>query len=540
MAKTVKQKSDYDFENNTWWYAKSEYNKDEDTWRLTDKLEIDLISFLDWLYLEGFRYAKINDNSVLFRIENHKILHEIEVSELTQFIIKTINSMPTEIPCSDKRGTISATIHKRMLLEKLLKGISFYTDKKKLDAYLGPKDYFTMQTDGPAEKYVYFKNGYLHINAKGIEFLPYQELNGFIWHSEIVQKDYKQPATKQAGVVEKFFNLVANGAEPDYTNKLLFDNPESVEAEKIRRATRFADLCNIAGYLAHGYTNYELKAIVLTDMRISESNEPNGRSGKSLFMKLVASIICADVTQPRQKTYVELDGKDFDQSKDFKFQQASHETKLMFLNDVKRNFKFEGFFNYITDGQDIEKKGKDSIRVKLKWAIATNLSIELNGESSKARACVFEFSDYFSATNSPQDVFGHWFFRDWDDEEYMRMYYFMAKCCQTFFADGCRLPKPEIINYSQRIVREHTSREFIEYMEDEWKPTPGQEYCLQDYYNKFLEHYPDWKKKNLLQQRFTEWVKKYIANSSKFKPYNKSDHYRRTSDGKTFIQFELK
>jgi len=49
----------------TWWYAKTKFDKESEKWVLNkDKLEIDIIEFLDWLYLEGYRYTKIYDNGI--------------------------------------------------------------------------------------------------------------------------------------------------------------------------------------------------------------------------------------------------------------------------------------------------------------------------------------------------------------------------------------------------------------------------------------------------------------------------------------------
>ncbi len=491
------------------WYAKTKTNNDGEMTILPGSIEIDLVEFLQFLYDQGFRFTKIFDNGVLYQVRNNKILEEIETSQVRQFVVKWIQALGEEIQCNSRNGSIQGTIHPKLLLEKIIKGVGFYFDTKKLEAYLGPREQVTMNQDTDGNKFIYFQNGYLHINARGMEFMNYTELTGYIWASEIIPRDFDIELGKDEkyeGTVPRFFYLVANGSDPKDIDK----------EEKERRMSRMVDLCRIAGYLSHAYTDYTLKCPLLTDSRMSASNEPNGRSGKTLFMRMVGGMLCADPRKPGQKTCLEISGKNFDPADTFRYGQASHETKLIYINDVKRKFDPQNLFNDITDGLEVNKKNQQPFKILVKMAIIANMSIDLSGESSQDRFCVFEFAPYFSLRYRPSDEFGHFFFRDWDHKNYCQYYWFMAKCIQRFFSEGSTLPDPESINYSARVLREHTSREFIEYMEQVWRPEADAEYNIKEKYEEFLQQYNDWIKRKLLQARFTEWVKKYMNHSTQW------------------------
>lgn len=515
----------------SWWYAKTRFDKETETYSLVrDSVEIDLVDFLQWLYDEGFRYTKIYENGILFKVENNRILREVEVAELRQHVVRHIQQLPPELPISDLRGEITGTIPQKILLTKILKGVGFYFDTKKIEAYLAPRDTFTMCADTASVKYVYFRNGFLTVTRRGIDFAPYTELPGYIWHSEIIQQDYVPelgPDPEGQGVVKRFFQLVAADTSLD---------------EKTR-TQRMVDLCTIAGYLCHSYTDYKLQAVLLTDSRIGESNEPNGRSGKTLFMRLCSGLLCPEPTRP-DKTSVEISGKNFDPTDPFRYGNSgvSHETKLITLNDVKRGFKTECLFNDITDGLQVNKKNQQPFKILAKMAVISNMSIEMAGDSNKDRFCIFEFSGYFNVGHDPGTEFmqpgtgrKYWFFKDFDAREWCRYYYFMAQCVQCFFQNDSQLPKPESINYEARTLKEHVPAEVVEWIEAELCPLPGEWYETKTMHQRFTTSYPDFEK--LKQAKFTEYLKKYMRYSPQWAEYTQLANFRRDSTGRREICF---
>jgi hypothetical protein len=216
MAKSAAKEAPANYR--PWWYAKLIFNKQKESWSIdTSRIEIDLIEFLDFLYENGFRYSKVYENGILFRITNNRILEEIETAQVRQFVVKWINELPDDVICHSRDGQLESTIPRKMLMAKVIAGVGYFFDTKKLEAYLGPKEKFDMCYDERNLKYAYFKNGYLCINGRGIEFMQYEELPGYIWASEIIQHDFDMELAKDpkdSGQVKRFFDLVANGALP--------------------------------------------------------------------------------------------------------------------------------------------------------------------------------------------------------------------------------------------------------------------------------------------------------------------------------------
>jgi hypothetical protein len=304
----------------------------------------------------------------------------------------------------------------------------------------------------------------------------------------------------------------------------------------LARAGRLTDLCIIAGYLAHSFNKYKLKATLLTDARISDTAEPNGRSGKTLFMRLVGGFLCADPISPGQKTFVEIAGKNFDPTNQFRYDKASHETKLICINDIKRNFNTEYLFNDITDGLEVNKKNQQPFMLLVKMAVLTNLPVNLPGDSNIDRFVVFEFSDYFNRLHSPIKEFKNMFLTDqWSPTDWNQYYYFMARCVLTFFQNGSELPNPELINYTHRNLVQQVGPELMEYIEEEWQPNTGEWYDLKTLFNNFVNEYPGFAK--MAQRKFTEKIQKYMSECGKYKKYNKDDNYKKERGGLRTIRF---
>ena len=63
------------------------------------------------------------------------------------------------------------------------------------------------------------------------------------------------------------------------------------------------------------------------------------------------------------------------------------------------------------------------------------------------------------------------------------------------------------------MLAEHTSREFIDFIENEWQPVPGTFYETKIQFQRFLEIFPDFAK--LQQAKFTRWIKMYMKKRIK-------------------------
>ena len=219
-----------------------------------------------------------------------------------------------------------------------------------------------------------------------------------------------------------------------------------------RISPRYESLVTIIGYLLHSHFSGKLKATIFTDSKISDM--PSGRTGKTLLGQALAYI----------KKYTEINAKDFDPANKHKYQEANLDTQIIHLNDVKKNFDIESLFNDITEGIVVDKKNVKPFKVKTKLMISANKTIRIEGASAKDRVIEFEFADHYNEKFSPEDEFGHWFFRDWSEAEWMKFYNFFLFCICSYLKKGIIVASP--VNLNRRKLLENTSQEFVEFMDD--------------------------------------------------------------------------
>ncbi len=439
----------------------------------------------------GYCRLRINDNSIFIKIVEKRILREVQVTDIKNEVLDYLDTLPDKVNCPKTGQSFPANYVK----EKLIKSISTYFDREKLDTIKPPEE-IVFNRDADGVKFIYFKNGFLKITAKNIQFQKYDQLPGFIWETEIIPRYYQQGEEK--GPVKRFFELVSGA-------------PDRFEALKI-----------ITGYLMHNYFDYTRRALLLTDSTLDQG-EANGRTGKTLYGKLVGGVLCANPMKPGG-TFVEIGAKGFDPMDKFRYSDAGFDTKLIMLNDLKANFNVDYLYNDVTEGIKVNKKNAQPFPIDAKIILTSNKTVKIEGASSVARFVVFEFTDHFTPTHTPADEFKHWFFKGWNDSQYNHYYYFMALCAQAFFKNGDTLPKPRAINLDRRTLMDHTAPEFVEFVEDNWQPKPGEWYDKKEVYERFMKYDNSFAK--VSQRKFTEWVKRYMNLTPKYKNYGIDNEQR--------------
>jgi hypothetical protein len=255
---------------------------------------------------------------------------------------------------------------------------------------------------------------------------------------------------------------------------------------------------SVIGFLCHSYrSSAHNKAIIINDEEISEN--PNGRSGKGLFTQAIGKI----------RKLASIDGKNFSFDKSFHYQTVKVDTQVMAFDDVRKNFNFENLFSLITEGITLEYKGRDAIKLPVsrspKVVITTNYTIGGTGGSFEGRKFEVEFSDYFNYKHTPIDEFGHMFYDDWDDEEWLRFDNCMVKCITHYLTNG--LVKYKHSNLETRKFIKETCYEFYEWTEEDNLPL-NTRLKPSEYYEAFLMEYPD-SRKFVSQKRFSKFIQTY-------------------------------
>lgn len=443
---------------------------------------IDRLKFIKCLQRLGFRRFDIDRSHSFIHIETG-IVREVT---LTEMIDAFFNYLKTNF---DSLGT---GVDIDMLISSMYTGIGNYFNEKLMYRLEVEKNMKFMK-DGQHEKYLFYQNGFLRITKDGHKLLPYSGMNGNIWNNELLPRMFKK-SVSGVGVFEKFCLKVCN------------NKPERLQA-----------LQSIIGYLMHTYFDTKLRAVLFTDSRISDDDEPNGRTGKTLLCKAIALMVNPE---PLMRTFCELNGKDFDPANKYKYQDCCINTKIVALNDVRKNYNIENHFNDITEGLTVEQKNKNPFRIFAKLVFITNKTIKISGESAKDRVIEFEFSEYFHSKHSPYDEFKHWFFRDWDANEWGRFDLFIANSITLYLKHG--IIESEKINLDTRKLNEETNRDFVEFMND-LKIYNGQRFDKKVLFESFITQYPDYNDRKFKQSRFTKWCILYTRYHPDFIEFKKTD-----------------
>jgi len=444
--------------------------------------------FLALLRRLGYRRYDIQESFIIVHIENN-IIEEIPDFKLRERIVRYFYALDEE------QLYYEAGCEKLYLIEKLHRSLGTLTTVEKLSLLVEmSEDYSEIRIveDTKDKAFYFYRNGFVEVSKDGFFIKPYSELPGFIWKNQIINRDFDKisPKERDECIYMKFAMNVSNCKE--------------VNGEWQGRE-RLASFMTITGYNLHRFFKTKLRCTIFLDSRMSD--DPDGRSGKSLHCKAIREILNADPENGTQ--YVTVDGKRFDNANRFAFDQLSHNTKIVVFDDIKRGFSIEDFFNAIVDGLVRERKGDvNKIRIFAKLIFTLNYTIKISGGSAKDRVVEFEFADHYSSKWTPEQEFGHWFFRDWDETEYNRFDNWMMSCVAEYLRYG--LMQADSINLNARKLREETCQEFINFMEDLVIQHEA-EYDKKELYKQFADIDDDGNLRNkdfkwLKQRQFTKWL----------------------------------
>ncbi len=459
-------------------------------WSIRGGTKVDLHTkkFIDFLVEQGFVKVFYDKAHIYVQIVNN-IAEEVVVPRIKDYVFGYINSLDDD-----------SAEFKDEIANALMDKISKYFNEKYLDTI--KTELLLMKMDSRFTGRVYFNNQIVKAERDSdLQFEPYSALDSPIWKEQIIKRDFNNIKVKRKqSEYEQFIWNVAGKNED-----------------------RFLSICSGIGYLLHKYKNKaEAKAIVLMDEKISDLDNPNGRSGKSMFGKALSYM----------RNSVRIDGKNFEFTERFTFQQINIQTEIAEFNDVKNNFAFEKLFSVITDDTNLEPKGIDKFSIPFetspKFLISTNYTVKGIGGSFKDRMFELEFSDHYNEFHKPIDEFGHLFFDDWDGKEWNRFDNFMLECLMLYIDHG--LISYKMVNVDKRKLLDLTSPEFLNFIEANLDL--GTEYKKKDLYNSFMSfigfHLLIYEKSNVTQTSFTNWIRIY----AQYKGYK---YYDRRSNGSDYF-----
>lgn len=429
----------------------------DDFWYYDKKNAIKINPLKYKLFLEGNGFKKYypdgTDKPTFVKIESNKV-EETSTSKIKDFVLDfLIEQKEFEVwnYCAGYQNLFSD----QFLL--MLDSIELMLLKDKLNTC-----------------YLAFENGILEVNKNTIELKEYLDVEGYIWKSHILNREWKK--------IDNFDN--------DYSKFISnISNNEPLPIE-----------CCI-GYLIHTYKNRSNnKAIILNDEIITQN--PEGGTGKGLFIQGVSNI---------RKTHI-IDGKSHNDKASFQNQSVSLDDKVLVFDDIPKNWSFENQFSLITEGITIRHLYKDPVKLSVqdspKIVISTNYAVKGEGNSHDRRRHEIEFAQYYGKKLTPEDEFKRQLFDEWSDDEFNKFDNYIVYCVQSYLKNG--LIKQNAKNLKLRKLMAETSMEFYEWITESANIPFNTRNDKNQYFEQFKNEYEDFKKW-LNGRTFTIWTQKYCS-----------------------------
>lgn len=422
------------------------------------KIEADRINVISFLTTRGYFVYRTSVNKHIF--------------------IRIMDNIVCEVGKKDLIDEILLFVHEhesRTVYEAFLKNIGKFFNDDFLRAL--PAKNVVFRKDKKDAMQLYFQNCIVKITKDNISTHPYSELSGYIWESQILQRDFKITKVSDDCDFARFIFNISNN-----------DNK------------RVMTTCSALGFMIHNFKNSAYcPAIILNDEVISD--HPEGGTGKGILIKAIEQFV----------TTATEEGKTFSFDKNFVYQKVNSDTKLLFFQDVNKSFDFERLFSVLTDGIAVEKKGRDAVYIPFvdspKIAITTNYAMRGSGNSHERRRFEIEISQYYNKNRNPYSEFGRMMFTEWDEDEMIQFDNYMITCAQIYLQDG--LVQQEFVNLPEKRLMVETSHEFIEFMSDQSLVGLIGKSTL---YNEFLTEFENYRKdKWFTKTKFGNWVKLYCS-----------------------------
>lgn len=420
-----------------------------------EKIKVDLLKYKRFLESSGFKkyFPHNTQKPTWVKIESNQV-EETSVEKIKDFVLDYLSERSEFLVWNYFAG------YQNLFTESLL----LMLDTVNL----------LILTDTKTTSYIAFQNGILEITKDKINLVEYVDVDGYIWKSHIIKRDF----------------VKSDNLENDYKtfiNNISNQKPLAIETS--------------IGYLLSCYKNkMNNKAIILNDEVITEN--PEGGTGKGLFIQGIQQIRRVSI----------LDGKAFDDKKSFPYQTVSPETQILVFDDVKKNFDFESKFSLVTEGMTLERKNKDAIKLKVedspKVVISTNYAIKGEGNSHDRRRHELEVSQHYSKIKTPYDEFKREIFSDWGIKDYISFDNYMVNNLQKYFKNG--LVNQESVNIKKRKFIAETSMEFLEWVSDEENIRCYIKYDKAEKFTQFTNEYKDYQK-FLSRKKFDIWLQKYAV-----------------------------
>lgn len=499
-----------------------------------------------------FEYVKIENNIITLLRDPQVIIDAFEdyVQNLPTRYFRLTGNPPRVLKTDEENGIkylkeAHIEINSEMLLRRIYKNIMYYFSSTL--PRLRPEQPIKLLEDTKDSKYIFYNNCIVRVSKDGIQTINYDEIdlvvngifmenNGtYIWSTNILDRDFPIEYISNKGEkkhdydsdFEIFVDCIcglSRGIVEEKVGRTVFHRSlwnNLTGDNSLIPIKRKQALCNIFGYLMHNNYECNMKSVMFIDMNKENTGKPAGGTGKGIIGKALSQML--NRTENDSK-YIAVAGKNFDPEDERRYSEGDITTQLIHIEDIKSSFRFEGFFNDVTDGAVFRKMYQDKTRHRVKLMLSSNQPIDLSAPSCKRRMVVFELDNFFNEHKTPQDIFGKRFFESqWSKTDWGMFDTFMIRCCYDYMrekdaigADGkiIGLRQPPLLNYTNSLLYSKLNEDFIVWFAD--KISEANQYKLEKCYSKkglyteFSEKYSEFSDERRYKRAFAGWCKFYL------------------------------
>ncbi|MFA6570904.1 MAG: hypothetical protein WCT77_06660, partial [Bacteroidota bacterium] len=432
------------------------------------------------------------EKRILLRIQNN-IATKIDVDYVQSFVLNELIEKIKKQVSTEKDNRTAV-----MIEEILIKDISRIINRSTLNKI--PCETITFLRDTKDSSFFFFKNDFVEVSKNGTVLKDYSELLGYIWKSQIIQHDF----APMDMMIKEDLSKIQNFDFVKWTQRICSIkgiNKETNEIIPELDPLRYNALKHIIGYGLHDYIAIEkVFAVVLTEANIDGS--PEGRTGKGLLLQALQTL--------RKKSRV--DGKTAKPNSQFFLQNVEMDTKILHIDDIRKDFNFEQLFGLISEGFSVEKKNQPRYNLSPekspKVFITCNYAVKGISGSFKARIYDMELLCYYNSDYTPLCEFKKPFLKEvWTPEEWNLFYNFMFFCQREYFLNNCVVPKYPTDTVEYKKLLGSTNEEFIKYAE---KLELNTELPKRDVYDEFLR-YSGFTERDIKIGEFKGWIKHFCS-----------------------------
>ena len=337
-------------------------------------------------------------------------------------------------------------------------------------------------TDTPDTALYPFRNGVVKVTKDGSSIVQYGDLKKHIWRSSLINRDIELVPMISDGRLYWGHEKTSTDIFAQFVYLICNRDPD-----------RFRAVCTHIGYILHKFKDPTRPyAIILAEETDDEMN--GGGTGKGIFGKAMSYLLQTE----------NVDGKNFKLDKSFAWQRVSLDTRLVIMQDIRKNVDFEGFYSMLTEGLTVEKKGQNELFIPFekspKFLFTTNYMVPDQGQHAQRRQRVIPFGDFFGADNTPLSYFGHQLFTGWDEGEWKCFYNYLFACIQMYLNIGIiQVRVTESMQY--KALKTSFGNEFVRFWKDIMAQTEPKWVTFSELFDEFLAM-SDFKELDFSKKRF--------------------------------------